>query len=332
MKCQGWGKMDERRMRELIAGGESMTAEFKGEATRPLSDAEIVETVVCLANLPAAFDGGVLLIGVENDGRITGARPWPRKGDGINPDRLQAMIFANTEPPLETDVTVIGVAEGAVIAIAVARRNDIFATKQGLAKRRALTIDGPQCVPFYPHEHQSHRSDLGLVDVSAQTLDALDWRALDPLEIERLRQTVARRGGDQALVDLDDDQLAKALGLVETRGGRLVPNVAGLLILGRQEVLGSSIPSHAVEFQALGPEGEVRVNDSLRGPLLRTLEEVEQRFAARNSEQEVAVGLFRLPIPDYSSDAFAKRSTTRSFIGTTATTIRSTFSGTPTGC
>ena len=37
---------------------------------------------------------------------------------------------------------------------------------------------------------------------------------------------------------------------------------------------------------------------------MKTLEAVEQRFAARNQEQEVQVGLIRLPVPDYSREAF----------------------------
>lgn len=166
--------MDERRVRELIAGGETMTVEFKGEGTKPLSETEIVETVVCLANLPAAYDAAVLLIGVENDGRVTGARPWPRNREGIDAERLQASIFANTEPALETTITILQLPEGHIVAVEIPRQFEVFATKQGLAKRRTMTVDGPQCSPFYPHEHQSHRGDLGLFDVSAQILDALD--------------------------------------------------------------------------------------------------------------------------------------------------------------
>ena len=42
--------MTPERLREIIAGGESLTVEFKGEEKRLLPDAELLEAVVCLAN------------------------------------------------------------------------------------------------------------------------------------------------------------------------------------------------------------------------------------------------------------------------------------------
>jgi len=41
--------MTEQRVRVLIAGGETPTAEFKSDRG-PLSDTNLIETVVCLAN------------------------------------------------------------------------------------------------------------------------------------------------------------------------------------------------------------------------------------------------------------------------------------------
>ncbi len=58
----------------LIASGESLDVEFKGEVRSPLSDDSLVETVVCPANRSVAATG-CGLVGVEDDGRITGARP-----------------------------------------------------------------------------------------------------------------------------------------------------------------------------------------------------------------------------------------------------------------
>ncbi len=54
-------------IQSLIAAGESLTVEFKGELRRSLPDRDIYENVVCLANT----EGGVLLIGVEDDGDET---------------------------------------------------------------------------------------------------------------------------------------------------------------------------------------------------------------------------------------------------------------------
>lgn len=66
--------MSPERVRQLIVQGESLDIEFKSESQRALCDKEIVEAVVCLANRASA-QSGWLLIGVEDNGQPTGARP-----------------------------------------------------------------------------------------------------------------------------------------------------------------------------------------------------------------------------------------------------------------
>ena len=58
----------------LISGGETIDVEFKGEEYVALSDHQLIGALVCLANRLSSKSGW-LLIGVEDDGRITGARP-----------------------------------------------------------------------------------------------------------------------------------------------------------------------------------------------------------------------------------------------------------------
>lgn len=282
----------------LIAQGESLTVEFKGESMAKLSDRDIYEVVVCFAN----SDGGTLLIGVENDGRITGAQP--RHDGGVDPDRLRAAIFNNTVPKINTRISVHQISGVPVVAVEVDSYPEVCATQDGRALRRNMALHGPECVPFYPHEHISRRGDLGLVDYSALLADGFGWDAFDPLEFERLRQTIRRRRGDQALLPLSDRELVQALQLVETHNEALVPNLAGLLLLGREDVLRRTLRSHEIAFQVLDANHRVLVNDWFHGPLLKTLETIEERFNARNPEQEILSGLYRVPIPAYNADAF----------------------------
>jgi ATP-dependent DNA helicase RecG len=290
--------LDTSTVERLIQTGESLTVEFKSDRQQPLADREIYETVVCLANA----QGGVLLIGVDDNGTVSGARP--RHGSNTDPVLLQAAIFNNTVPPINTRISVHGVDAESVLAIEVDRYPEICATRDGRILRRVRGTRGPECQPFYPHEHTSRRSDLGLLDFSAQVVDGTTWSDFDPLELERLRQTIERRRGDGALLPLDDRQLVQALGLVETRGDSLVANVAGLLLLGREAVIRRVLPTHEIAFQVLDARGGVAVNDWFSGPLLRVLEAIEERFNVRSAEREVQIGLFRLPIPDYAPQAF----------------------------
>ena len=76
--------MTPEALRSLIAGTETLDVEFKGEEARALSDGDLVEAVVCLANR-AGNTPSWLLVGVEDDGRVTGARP--RHADRTDPLR-----------------------------------------------------------------------------------------------------------------------------------------------------------------------------------------------------------------------------------------------------
>src|SRR3954471_10752450 len=92
----------EGRVSQWVAGGERYDVEFKGEQRDRLNDRELVEAVVCLAN----GAGGVLLIGVEDDGTVTGARPR-HEGSRTDPLRVQALIANTTQPPLSATVAVV---------------------------------------------------------------------------------------------------------------------------------------------------------------------------------------------------------------------------------
>jgi ATP-dependent DNA helicase RecG len=289
------------QLRDLIAGGETLTVEFKSDR-RQISDKEIYEEIVSLANSA----GGTLFIGVEDSGEVTGAAP--RHGTGTDPLRLQAAIFGNTVPSINTRVSVQKLDGPEVLVIEVDRYPEPCATASGKSLRRIIGGDGkPQSVPFYPRDQRSMRIDLGLLDFSAQPVESAAFEDLDPLEFERLRQAVARLRGDANLKALRDSELAKALRLVETTDHGLTPNVAGILLLGRPDVIRKHLPTHGAFFQVLDAMGNVAADDTpfdSAAPLLRMLSEMELRFAARNQEREVSVGLIRLPIPDYAPESF----------------------------
>jgi ATP-dependent DNA helicase RecG len=283
---------------EIVKSGESLDREFKSDR-RMINDREIYEEVVAFANT----SGGVLLIGVEDDGTITGAKP--RHDKTTDPLKLQSAIFNNTVPNINTRISLVPAENEIVLAIEVDQYPEPCATTEGKSLHRTIKADGkPQTVPFYPRDQRSRRVDLGLLDFSAQIIEDVSFGNLDPLEFERLRQMIVRLRGDRSLLDLSDEDVAKALRLVETVNDKLIPNVAGLLILGKEEIIRNVLPTHEVYFQVFDDQGNVRVNDVFRGPLLKVLEEIESRFKARNEEDEVSVGFFRVPIPDYSLEGF----------------------------
>jgi ATP-dependent DNA helicase RecG len=287
----------------MIQAGESMDVEFKGESVDAVSDKALVETVVCLANRPSDQPGW-LLLGVEDDGRITGARR--RHHDRTDPIRVQALVANRTRPSLSVRVEVVSLEGKDVIAIEVPTSMLPVGTTDGKYLRRAIGADGkPACLPLHFHEMQALQADRGLLDYSARVVSEARWDDLDPLEFERFRRFIreSQGRGDTSLVDLPDVELAKALGAVQANHAVSAVRVLGLLLFGREEALRRLLPSHEVAFQALVGQ-RVEVNDFFRWPLLRMMEELLARFRARNREGELLVGLLRVGVPDYPPAAF----------------------------
>ena len=291
--------IDIQKLHEIISQGEAVDREFKSDRGREFSDKVIYEEIVAMANT----DGGILLIGVEDDGTITGSRS--RHGTSTDANRMRSAIFNNTRPNINTRISVITHDQKPVIAIEVDSYPDICATASGKVLHRTLGPDGkPATIPMYPHDQRSRHVDLGLLDFSAQLIETATFDDLDPLEFERLRQTVKKRHGDLSLLDLSDIEIVKGLRLAETRGDSLVPNIAGLLLLGHEEAVRKFIPTHMVHFQVLDSSGDVKVNDDLALPLIKCIDEIESRFLSRLNEEEVMSGMYRIPIPAYHRDAF----------------------------
>ncbi|WP_336274625.1 ATP-binding protein [Vreelandella indica] len=284
----------ERDIAELIRGGESLTVEFKSDA-KSLPDRDLIAAVVALANT----EGGDLFLGVEDNSAITGLHANHRNVTG-----LPALIANKTIPSVAVRVETLEL-EGQLIArICVPKSRQLVSTSDGLLQRRRLKLDGsPEAVPFYPHEFVQRQSSIGVTDPSALPLENLAIEDLDPIQRIRIRNAIKNYGGDQSLLPLADDELDGALGLTMTINGRRKPTVAGLLLLGSDMQLRQYLPSHEVAFQVLRGT-DVLVNEFYRKPLLETFEEVELLFRARVEEEEIQVGLFRVPIPNFDRRAF----------------------------
>lgn len=156
-----------------------------------------------------------------------------------------------------------------------------------------------------PADFQSLQSSRGLLDYTSLVVESASWEDLDPLEFERFRRFLRENPGrgDEALLQLSDPELAKALGAVEANHEVTRVRVLGLLLFGKEASLRRLLPTHEVAFQVLRGQ-EVEVNEFFRAPLLRVMEEVLQRFRARYCEEELMMGLLRVGVPEYSERAF----------------------------
>jgi ATP-dependent DNA helicase RecG len=287
--------MNKDELLKLVKDGESLLSEFKSDRG-PLPDDEMLEAIVCLAN----HHGGYLLVGVEDDGEITGLHKKHQSAPGA----LAGFIASRTVPPISVEVQFIEISDKKVAIIQVPSARQVVATSDGKLTVRFVDAHGkPGCRPLYPHELINWQAERGNLDPSAMPINGATWADLDPLEFTRLRRMVDENHGDSVLLDLPDLDVAKALGFVKTEQEVITPTLTGLLVVGKETALREYIPAHEVAFQVLQND-EVRVNDFHRWPLLRTLEWILEAFQVRNEERELNLGMFRIGVPAYDRRGF----------------------------
>ncbi len=278
---------------EKIGFKENLVIEFKND-TNCLPDSDIVDAVVAFANT----DGGELYLGVEDNGEITGIH---NKHKDIV--QLSAFIANKTVPPVAVRAEILEL-ELPVIKITVPKMTCIVASSSGKIQRRRIKADGtPENVPMYPYEIASRLSSLNLLDYSAQAVPDSDYSELDPIERERLRNIIRTYRGEISLLELNDEELDKALRFVTLNEGRLIPTFCGLLLIGRKEALLRHMPTAESSVQVLSGT-DVKVNESFLMPILSVFDKINDVFLAWNNSEEMDMGLYRLTIPDYDPRAF----------------------------
>ena len=278
----------------MIPKKETITIEFKSDI-ECLDEKELVSEIVGMANT----EGGILYLGVEDDGEITGVHK--RHND---PNGAMALIANKTVPSLSVRAEIIEEEGIEVLQIQIPMSKTIIATSDGKIQRRRLKPDGsPENVPMYPYEIPGRLSSLSQLDYSAQILLGATMDDLDGNERDRLRNIIKYRKGDKTLLELTDEELDKALQLVKEEAGVLHPTVTGMLLLGKEEKIAELLPTSKAVFQVL--EGtKVRKNEQVSKPLLATFELFEEYMKAWNPEREMEYGLFRVPIPEFSEPAY----------------------------
>lgn len=285
-----YGSMTPEELRAVIAGGESLSVEFKRAIQGALNDNAITEAVICLAN----GEGGLLLLGVEDDGTVTGVAP--RHGSFTDSNLLQAMILNKTDTPVATHVQIFDLSGLPVVLIEVPKMPMPVGTKTGKYVRRSLKVDGkPECLPYPLHEMLS----VGLAaqgrDYAATPARGSSKNDLDSEEFHRFRRLCKIGKGDRLLAELSDDEILRGLRLVLPEFDDTL-TLGAILLFGTQDAVARYVPTAEVMFQELR-NGTVAANETMTSPLFRAAERLFELIEVRNSEQELIVGLHRIGIP-----------------------------------
>ena len=274
---------------------EDLTTEFKSDI-KGYSDSDLLDEIVGMTNTK----GGILYLGVEDNGDITGVNKKHKDAIGVT-----ALIANNTVPSVSVRAEVITEENQDVLKIEIPISRTVVSTSSGKMLKRRLKADGsPEVIPMYSYEVVTRLSELALLDFSAGPLAGATLDDFDPNQRIRLKDIIQTKpDGEKKLLTLSDEELDKALHLTTEVDGKVYPTVTGMLLLGKENRISELMPTAKASFQVL--EGtKVRVNTETTAPLLEVFEKFETYSDAWNPERELEYGLFRVAVPEFDKAAF----------------------------
>lgn len=176
----------------MLPKKETLEIEFKSDVKR-YPDKDIIEAVSAMANT----NGGILYLGVEDNGIVTGLHKSHMDAIG-----LVALIANNTIPSVSVRAEIVIENQHNVMKIAIPMSRAVVSTSSGKILKRRLKLDGsPEAVPMYAYEITSRLSELSLLDVSAQPIAGATLDDFDPLQLNRLKEIIrSNPGGEKTLL------------------------------------------------------------------------------------------------------------------------------------
>lgn len=250
--------MELAQLEERVQRGEDLHTEFK---RWPLPTDDLANSLISFANT----DGGQLILGVADDGRILGV-----DDPASVMQQIDQIAYNNCRPPLTVIQETVRVGDGAIVIVVNVPKGDqrpyqtnkdLFYIRTTSGRRRASRQELLRL--FQAAESLFYDETI----VLPATLPDLDSRAF-----ETFLQVAYHRA--LAEFDVSYERLLLNWRLVREREGQLHPTVAGLLFFGREPQ--RFLPqSHVVAARIPGQDLAQPPSDAkqLAGPLPTILED-----------------------------------------------------------
>lgn len=278
---------------EIIHNGENSGVEFKRDV---IQNHELAEELVAFANL----EGGIVLLGVEDDGSISGTtRPNTEEfvmnacRDKIRPALIPFYeVVKDVEPG--KDVAVVRVSRGFDVHTRWHNNRNVYYIRVGTQSREPT----PEELARLFQQRGAVRAELR--PVSGATFADLDFRRLKNYFVH-VRQ--------QQEVPADDDEAAWATLLFNTE--IMVEDgitVSGILLFGRNP--NRFLPQAGIDaaaFPRLDKDYAARERSSLRGPMTPLLNDAGEIVEAGLVEQALAFVMRNIAVTGQLESGGARR-------------------------
>lgn len=252
--------MNRTELAELIHNGENSGIEFKRDDVLP---ERLAKEMAALLNL----EGGHILLGVENDGTVSGLAREPARAEEWTMEIARSHLRPAAIPFWETldwgegkIIGVVGLPADAPDKPYKSKRGSAWVTQIRVGTTSRDATDDEEARLYM----QSGRLPYDRKPMPGATLDDLDLRRLSSYF-----RDIRRQGCPEAADREGWEHLLKNTELMADNHGRSMPSVAGLLLFGtRPKRFLPQSGISAVAYSGTEKDYEARARQTLAGPLV----------------------------------------------------------------
>lgn len=281
-------------IKEVISKGEKIDVEFK--SWKKIKDKKelmkiITKEAVALANTK----GGMILIGVEDNGEITGC-------DNYDIQNIMESIYDRTIPKLFTDIEEVFVENNTILVIYVPKGSTLYATSAGEVYKRL----GKNTKPMFPEEFPIMQSGKVNNDFSNVIIEDSSEEDIDSLEVYKIKEKLKIRDPESTLPLMDDKSFLKDLHLIKEKDNKIKLTVAGMLFVGKESSINRTIPQAEIIYLHYSDINKTEYDKriDLKVPIISALDRLTEIIESSNYITNIQIGLFRLEVKDFPKNVF----------------------------
>ncbi len=144
---------------------------------------------------------------------------------------------------------------------------------------------------------------MKIPDFTAQTLD-IGIESYDLKELEFLKSLIKKKEPGSILLTMPEEEMLLSLGILRRTTDSIRTTIAGLLLLGKEDILRTVLPSAEVNYLHMINESTYDKRTDHNKPLLNLLKTLNTAIQQYNHSLTLKIGLFDYEIPDYPQEAY----------------------------
>jgi ATP-dependent DNA helicase RecG len=277
-------------------------------------------THACLKTIAAFLntEGGTLVIGVDDAKTVVGTRLDRFQSDDQYQlyvhDQIQNALGQTADSRVKTSIKVFDGQDICVVECKKSHEPVYLTYSKTNAVEEFYFRSGPASIRMrtgqvhgYITDHFGSSTRLaptlsadmsGPTDFTAEICEAAGIEELDPNAIGLFREKWSQKADNQHLAGADDESILADAGLIED--GRAT--YAGLILLGRREVIDKHLPHAEVVYEWRAAEVDIRHLQRVehRDAFLLFVERLWELIDARNDIQQYQEGVYRKDIKTFN--------------------------------